>query len=118
MDNQEAVEHFYQNMDIKNLLQVVCKDLKNIFEGQEYSENKLQEHFIAANELLSRVEINHSYHNKRGENIMTPSGYCLNEISEASDKLRDMSLCDGELIAYLPLGTYLAARDKPEIVWN
>lgn len=49
---------------------------------------------------------------------MTPSGYCLNEISEASDKLRDMNLCDGELIAYLPLGTYLAARDKLEIVWN
>ena len=49
---------------------------------------------------------------------MTKSGYSLNEISEASDGLRDMNLCDGELIAYLPLGTYLAARDKPEIIWD
>lgn len=108
-------ESFYRDLDIVDLLQTVNKDIQMLLNGAVFSPEKLNEHFIAAAELMSRVEINHSYHDKNGVNMITSSGYCLDNVEAARDSLRDMDLPDGTILAQMPMGAYHAARRYPEI---
>ncbi len=117
--NKSSVENFYRNMNLSDLLQVVCKDIKSFLNDKnpELLNDKLTEHFIAANELLSRVDVRHSYHADNGANILTTSGQGLNSANVAARELEDMLLPDGKVVAILILGEYHAARQKPEIDW-
>lgn len=117
--NKSSVENFYRNMNLSDLLQVVCKDIKSFLSDKnpELLNDKLTEHFIAANELLNRVDVRHSYHSENGDNILTTSGQGLNSVNIAARELEDMLLPDGKVVAILTLGEYHAARQKPEINW-
>jgi len=48
--NKSSVENFYRNMNLSDLLQVVCKDIKSFLNDKnpELLNDKLAEHFIAA----------------------------------------------------------------------
>lgn len=117
--NKKSAELFYRNMDLLDLLQTVCKDIKNFLNEKDdsFTNEKIKEHFVAANELLSRVEVQHSCHVDNGENILTSSNYGINEALQAARELEDMQLPDGKIVAVMTLGLYHAARSNAEVNW-
>lgn len=113
----EEYQDYYSSLSTADLLRLVTGEIRTYLADREQPVPKedLQRHFLAAHALLDRVDVVHSYHTAEGEHMYTPSGESIANSEEAFEMLRDMDLTDGDVVAYLKIGRYIAARKKPEI---
>lgn len=109
---------FYKRMTTSELLKHIAEGINTYCTGgipQDLSE--IQIHFLAAKEMLSRIQINHLGHDHDGRAMITHSDYSMDNLDAAIDWIKENCYEDGEVMAYAPLGKYIAPRKSGTVQW-
>lgn len=114
----QQYKDYYASLSTVDLISTITDgNVLNLSDKLSIPKFELQRYFTATNELLSRIQLSHSYHNESGEHVLTNTSYDITDLKAGIQSLKYLDLPDGDVVAKVVLGKYKAARQNPEVIF-